>query len=88
MASNDINQINKTAESQIRISREEMVAGFVEVAQAPQILIDKLTGERSHETKVFHLFSRYTVRPVACSKDAGTTLKKQIPHKEHHKEFN
>lgn len=83
--STQINQIVDLGASKndpICISREEMVAGFVEVAQAPKVLLDKLTGEGSHETKVFHLFSKYTVRPVACSRDAGTTWKKQIHTKE------
>ena len=42
--------------------------------------MDKLTGEGSRESKVCHIFSSYVVKPVAYSKDAGTTWKKQIPN--------
>ena len=63
------------SDCRIRLTKLQMVADFVEVKEAPRVLIAKLAGDGSHENKFFHLFSRYSVRPVACSRDGGTTLK-------------
>ena len=48
-----------------------MVQQFVEVETAPQAMIDKMTGEEAARSKLMHVFSSYTVKPVACDHKGG-----------------
>ena len=56
-----------------------MVSSFVEVQGAPKGLTDKLTGELATKSKFIHLFSSYTVKPVAFDKYAGTRFTVKQP---------
>jgi len=56
-----------------------MVSSFVEVQGAPKSLTDKLTGELATKSKFIHLFSSYTVKPVAFDKYAGTRVPVKQP---------
>ena len=56
-----------------------MVSSFVEVQGAPKSLTEKLTGELATKSKFIHLFSSYTVKPVAFDKYAGTRFTAKQP---------
>ena len=65
------------------MTRQELLDKLVEVSKAPDALVEKLT--KSSNPKFFHLFSSYTVRPVAFDKEPFRYKERELPH--HHKPY-